>query len=456
MRARFVLFQIRDALVIGLPLLLIIAATIWFLQRFVDPAPPATFVISAATPGSPYHRYAERYQATFRRNGVNLEIRASGGSFDNLRALSDAATGVHAGFVQGGLASTKEMPGLLSVGRIAYEPLWVFYARGAPVERLSDLKSKRVLVGPAGSGTNGLAMRLLAANGVTDASATLIPRQLPDYVDLLSSGEADAGFLVLAPEAQTIQRLLRAPGVRLMSFANAESYTQRFPFLSRVVLREGVVDFAANLPPADTTLITTTAAVLVREDAHPALVNLLAQAIHEAHAQPTTDAGGEAPLFQRAGEFPIANDPEFPLSEEARRVYRSGAPFLQRYLPFWVATMIDRLMVSLVVLLPLLLPLVRFAPQIYNWRVRRRILYWYGELKRLEAGAKRAATQEGRTAALAELDRIESAVDNIPVPLAFSDRLYELRQHIEIVRRRLSAAMHYPVSAAEQKAAQAA
>jgi uncharacterized protein len=437
MRARFVFFQIRDALIVGLPILVILAGAAWFLKRFVDPAPPTTFVISAATRGSPYYRHAERYQATFKRNGVNLEIRESGGSFDNLKALSNPAAGVQAGFVQGGLASTKDAPGLQSAGRIAYEPLWVFYTGDAPLERLSDLKGKRILVGPQGSGTSGLAMRLLAANGITPESAQLIHRELPDYVDMLSGGEADAGFLVLAPEARTIQRLLRAPRVRLMSFTNAESYIQRFPFLSQLVLREGVVDLAANLPPADVTMIATTAAVLVREDAHPALVNLLAQAMQEVHGQPATDTGGETPLFQRAGVFPVASDPEFALSDEARRVYRSGAPLLQRYVPFWVATMIDRLTVSLVVLLPVLLPLVRFAPQLYNWRIRRRILYWYGELKRLEAAARRGGTHHGRAANVAELDRIESAVDNIPVPLAFSDKLYELRQHIEVVRRRL-------------------
>ena len=315
-------------------------------------------------------------------------MRESGGSFANLKALADPASGVHAGFVQGGLASSRDAPGLLSVGRIAYEPLWVFYSGGARLERLTDLKGKRILVGPAGGGTSGLALRLLAANGITAETATLINRELPDYVDMLAKGEADAGFLVLAPEARTIQRLLRTPNVRLMSFANADAYTQRFPFLSRLVLRQGVVDFAANIPPADTTLIATTAAVLVRADAHPALVNLLAQALHEAHGQPMADAGGEVQLFQRAGEFPMANDPEFALSEDARRVYRSGPPVLQRYMPFWVATMLDRLMLSFVVLLPILIPLLRFAPQIYNWRIRRRIMYWYGELKRLEAAAE--------------------------------------------------------------------
>ena len=135
------------------------------------------------------------------------------------------------------------------------------------------------MVGPAGSGTNGLALRLLSANGITSETATLINRELPDYVDLLAKGEADAGFLVLAPEAKTVQRLLETPNIRLMSFMNAEFYTQRFPFLSSLVLREGVVDFAANIPPNDTTLIATTTAVLVRRDVHPALVNLLAQSL---------------------------------------------------------------------------------------------------------------------------------------------------------------------------------
>jgi hypothetical protein len=173
-------------------------------------------------------------------------------------------------------------------------------------------------------------------------------------------------------------------------------------------------------------------------------VSLLAQAVHEAHGQPALDTG-EARLFERAGEFPLANDPEFPFSEEARRIYRSGSPFLQRYVPFWVATMIDRLLVSLVVLLPILIPLVRFAPQIYSWRVRRRIVYWYGALKQLEASA-RHASPVARAERLLELDRIEAAVDDIPLPLAFSDKLYELRQHIEIVRRRLSGQSREPVT----------
>jgi TRAP-type uncharacterized transport system substrate-binding protein len=450
MRSRFATFQLRDLLLIAVPtLLLVLAAASWLVLRIADPAPPSVFVLSAASAGSPYYRYAERYKAVFARNGVRLDVRESTGSSANLKALSDPASGVNAAFVQGGISSAKETPGLLSVGRVAYEPLWVFYNDGQPLQRLADLKGKRILVGPEGGGTNLLAVRLLAANGVTAANASFINRELPDYVDLLAKGEADAGFLVLAAEARTIQRLLRTPGVRPMSFAQADAYVQRFPFLSPLVLRQGVVDFAANIPASDVTLVATTAAVLVRQDAHHALVNLLAQALSEVHGQPAIEENGETRLFQRAGEFPIANDPEFVLSDDAKRVYRSGAPFLQRYVPFWLATLIDRLFVSLVVLIPLLIPLGRLAPKLYNWRMRRRILRWYVRLKSLEAGDRSKFTPQQLAARLDELDRIEATVDNIAIPLGFANQLYDLREHIEVVRRRLTGGTSHAAAVAK-------
>lgn len=438
MRSRFAAFQPRDIFLAAVPVLALVAGAVWLALRFGDP-PPQRFVLSAASAGSPYYRYAERYKAVFERHGVNLEVRQSAGSVANLAALADAASGVHAAFVQGGIASARDRPDLLSAGRVAYEPLWVFQREGLNAERLADFKGKRILVGPAGGGTNLLALRLLAANGVNAETATLINSELPAYVDLLAKGEADAGFLVLAAEAPTIQRLLRSPAARPLSFGQAEAYIQRFPFLSQLVLRQGVVDFAANIPASDITLVATTAAVLVRRDAHQALVNLLTQALIEVHGQPALEQSGETRLFQRAGEFPVASDPEFPLSDDAKRVYRSGAPFLQRYVPFWLATMVDRLFVSLVVLIPLLIPLGRLAPKLYNWRMRRRIVRWYVRLKALEEGDRSQLSRQELAARIDELDRIEATVDNIDVPLGFANQLYDLRQHIEVVRRRLTA-----------------
>lgn len=428
----------REVALIGLLMVAVCILAGWLALRFAAPPPPSTFVISAANKGSPYYVLASKYAQTFARNGITLDIRESGGSLDNIKALTNPDSDVDAAFVQGGLITTEQAQGLMSAGRVSYEPLWVFHHTGSPFERLSELKGKRVLVGPPGSGTNALATRLLAANGVTPDNTTLLARALPDYVDLLNDHEADAGFLVLGAQARTIQRLLHAPNVRLLDLANAESYVQKYEFLTRLDLREGLFDLGNRIPPTDTKLVATSAAIVVKETAHPALVNLLAQAMLDVHNRPNvaSDDGSSDP-FQRVGSFPTASDPEFPMAKEAVRVYRSGAPFLQRYVPFWLATLIDRLVVSALVALPLIYPIFRFAPVLYRWSIRRRILHWYGVLKQVEADIKRTPSAEERATKISEIDRIEAAVDDIPVPLEFTDQHFELRQHIDAVRTRL-------------------
>lgn len=429
--------RLREVLYIGIPILALLGVAGWLALKFAAPPPPATFVISTATKGSPYYTLASRYAETFARNGITLEVRESDGSNANLKLVSAPDNDVDAAFVQGGLVTKEQSEALLSVGRVAYEPLWIFHTSAEPFARLSELKGRKVLVGPTGSGTNALAMRLLAANGITSQNTTLIETALPDYVDLLQGGKADAGFLVLGAQARTIQRLLHASGVHLMDLANAESYVQRYEFLSRLDLREGWFDLGQRIPPSDVNLIATSAAVVVKTTAHPALVNLLAQAMLDVHGRPTVTAEGESDPFQRAGHFPTATDPELQMSKEAVRVYRSGAPFLQRYVPFWLATLIDRLLVSILVALPLIYPVVRAAPVLYRWSIRRRLLHWYGVLKQVEADIKRMPTAAERAARIGEIDRIEAAVDNIPVPLEFADQHFELRQHIDAVRNRL-------------------
>jgi TRAP transporter TAXI family solute receptor len=445
-RSKFTLAGWREfSLAVG-PALALIAITVWATSRYITPAPPNKIVIAAASKGSPYYRWAEQYQKVLAQSGITLEIKETSGSSENLRLLNDGASGVQLAFLQGGLASTRDGPQLRSIGRVFYEPLWVFYRGDGTIDRLTELAGKRILVGPAGGGTNQLATKLLAANGVTADTATLITSALPDYVEALESGRADAGFLVLGPEARTIERLFNSPSIRLMSLSQAEAYSQRFPFLSRLDLKQGVVDFRRNIPAADTALVSTMAAVIVREDLHPALTNLVTQAIVDVHGKPVIDAKGEAALFSHSAAFPVAADPEFPLADEARRVYRSGPPFLQRYMPFWLATMLDRLVVMLVPIIGLAIPLMRFAPMLYTWRFRRRIVRWYGELKKAEAGALGEASPAQVAQAIAEIDRIDAALNKITLPLGFTNQLYDLREHIDVVRRRLAALRHQPVA----------
>jgi TRAP transporter TAXI family solute receptor len=421
----------------GLPLVLILAA-FWFTAQFVAPAPPKTLTIATASKGSPYYEVAQRYRSVLLKNGVNLEVRETTGSMENLSLIRDPKSNMQAALLQGGIASAKDTANVRSIGRLFYEPVWIFYQGSEPLERLTQLVGKRVLIGPQGSATAVLARRLLAASGVTAETATLINMELPDYVETLDKGQADAGFLVLAPEARTIQRLFASPKAKLMHLAQADAYAQRLPFLSRLELKQGVVDLAKNVPPVDTAMLATTAALVVRDELHPALANLLTQAVVSVHAEPVLTASGEAGILQRAGAFPIAEDQEFPLSPDALRVYKSGPPFLQRYLPFWLATMVDRLFILLLPAIGLLIPALRFAPALYTWRVRRRIVYWYRELKRVEASIDGNAEPRGVAAALDEIDRIEEAVNRLPLPIGFANQLYDLREHIDVVRRRLN------------------
>jgi TRAP-type uncharacterized transport system substrate-binding protein len=437
MRGKFSSALRELVLPVGLPLAVVLAA-FWFAAQYIAPAPPKTLVLAAATKGSPYYEAAQRYSSVLAANGIRLEVLETQGSMENLKLIRDGTSPVAAAFVQGGIASAKDTPDVRSLGRVFYEPIWVFYQGDTKLERLTELVGKRVLIGPEGSATAVLAQRLLAASGVTRETATLINMALPDYVEAFETGSADAGFLVLAPEARTIRRLLNGGKARLMNLAQADAYVQRFPFLTRLELKQGVVDFARNIPPSDTFMLATTAALVVRRELHPALANLLTQAVISVHGQPVLNANGEADILQRAGVFPISEDQEFPLSGDAARVYRSGPPFLQRYLPFWLATLVDRLVILVLPVVGILIPALRFAPVLYTWRVRRRIVYWYSELKRVEARVGEGSKSTEVAAAMDEIDRIERAVNRLPVPLGFANQLYDLREHIDVVRRRLA------------------
>ncbi len=307
--------------------------------------------------------------------------------------------------------------------------MWVFYRGEQRVDKLHQLDGQRIAVGEDGSGIRGLALQLLEANEIRADSPNLLPLAGLTAAEALQKGEIDAAFIVAAQEAPVVQVMLRSPGLHVVSFSQADAYLRLFPFLSKVVLPRGVVSLVRHVPPRDAVLLATTANVIVRDDLHPALVSLLLQAM--------TEVNGKGGFFQRAGEFPAYKDQSFPLSSEAARYYKSGAPFLQRYLPFWLAVLVERLFVMVLPLFMLSLPLLKFAPAIYSWRVRSKIFRCYGDLKFLENELR------GRyDPALAEeygnrLDRIEQDASTLKIPLAFSDLLYTLREHINLVRAEL-------------------
>ena len=426
------LLSLRDLFATAWWIFLIAGVGFVIAFQFVEPAPPRHVIMTSGGDSGAYYHFAKRYEAILARAGITLEVRTSEGSVQNLERLRSGEAQI--GFIQGGVveqpddADIDQEPenyGLLSLGSVFYEPVWVFY-RGETIDRLSDLQGKRIAIGQEGSGIRQLAQRLLEDNEV-DFKANTLPISGLDAAEELQQGRIDAAFVIAAEHAPVVQVLLRSPGVKLMNFSQSFAYERRYPFLTRLTMPKGVADLVRDLPPEDTRVLAPTASLVVSEDLHPALQNLLLQAARQVHGKPG--------FFQTANEFPAYMDAMLPLSSEADRFFKSGPPFLQRYLPFWLAVLVDRLIVLLVPVIALLIPLMRVAPALYSWRVRSKVFRCYGELKFLEDDLKNhydpARLEEYRS----RLDTLDEEAAVLHVPLGYTDLVYTLREHVNLVRR---------------------
>ncbi len=412
----------------GLPIIAVIAA-FWIAARFVKPAPPDTIVMTTGAGGGAYHLFAQRYRDILARERITIQLKPSAGSIENLQRLQDGKSQVDVGLVQAGVVSGEPPAGLRSLGAMYYEPLWVFYRGKEEIDKPSQLSGKRVAIGPEGSGTRALPLQLLRASGADNPPTKLLPLGGNDAVKALIDDTVDAALLVASPDAPTVQALAKAKDIKLASLVQAEAFTRRFPFLTAIRLPRGAIDLAADLPSQDVTLLTTTANLIVKEDFHPAIGYLLLQAATEVH--------GRAGVLQKAGEFPSALESEFPLTDEAKRFYKSGTPLLQRYLPFWIANFIERMAVLLLPFLAVLLPLFKILPALIQWRNKSRLFRWYRELKHLESQVAANPDPARLDGYLNRLDEIENGVATTRVGTNYSDYVYNLRLHVDLVRNRL-------------------
>jgi len=396
--------------------------------HFVQPAPPSKIVMSTGRPDGDYYRFGLAYRRLLAQEGVDLQLVTSDGALENIGRLMDPDSGVDVAFFQSGTGFSANAPHVESLGTLYYEPLWVFY-RGAPIADLRGLNGKRIAIGPEQSGTRPLALQLLAVNLAVLPPTELLPLPGEQAAGMLERGEVDAMLHVAPPDSALVQRLIAMPGVRLLSFDRAEAYVRRFPFLSSVTLPRGVFNLAGDVPDHDIVLLSPTANLLARDSLHPALAYLLMTAATTVH--------GDGSLLSPRGQFPALLDAGFPYAAEAVRYYKSGEPWLQRYLPYWMAVLVDRLWVLVLPFLALVVPLSRLLPQAYAWRMRSRLYRWYGRLKEIELELEAEPNAEELSEILKRLDQIEIAVSHLPMPLAFSENLYNFRTNLERVRARV-------------------
>ena len=397
--------------------------------QFVNPAPPDTITIATGQPGGAYLLFAERYQTVLAREGITLNILETAGSVENLQLLEKDADSIDLAFVQGGTASKAATPDLTSLASLYYEPLWVFYRGTGELTRLTQLQHKRIAAGEPGSGTQAVAMTLREDNLLQINPADILSVGGREAADALITGRVDVAFFVASVQSPLVQELLHRQDIQLMSFERADAYTRLHHFLSRITLPEGIIDLQENIPPQDTVLLAATANLVAHDGFHPALISLILQAAEEVH--------GDGSLFAQPGDFPNDQHLEFKLDEGARRYFKHGPPFLQRYLPFWTANLIDRMKVMLIPLLTLLIPLIKIMPPTYRWQARKKVYRWYRELKTLDFQHPEQLPAETLHTSIQKLDNIEEEVRKVSVPLSYSDELYNLRLHIDLVRSKL-------------------
>ncbi len=410
-------------------LLIILFGVLWILI----PPPPKSIEMATGFPTGLYYQFGERLKADLSKEGVNLKVRSTGGTLDNLALLKDPKSGVDFAMVQGGVANVNDYPNLVSIAGMFYEPIWVWYREGAfksdggQLKILSQLKGKKVSIGNEGSGTLALTKDLLQASGITDKEIGAQRLKPDEAIAKLSSGELDAVFIVAAAEAPILRKFYSVPGIRLMNFDQADAYTRNLTYLSKVTVPRGLLSIQHDQPRQDIQVMAATATLVAHEDINPALVSLVLGASY--------DILKSYSRLQKVGEFPSSAGLDFPLHVDAEIYLKDGPSFLHRHLPFWTAVWAGRFVKIVIPLLVILIPLFTYIPSAKNFFLRLKLAQVYEELKVIERNAQNPELKEKN---FKDLEAIERRVGNIKVSMLDAKELYDLKGHVGEVRGRLN------------------
>lgn len=423
----------RKWLLIRLPVILLAAVTTACLWLFVYPMPATHLSITTAGADGAYYRHAQQYADIFSAHGITLEIQTSDGSQQNLERLRQPLKPADLAFMQGGFGylgtslERRDRSRIETLANVDVEPVWLF-TRSRELDSLHQLQGLRVAIGPEGSGSRKVALRLLEQARVETKDLTLSKLTGSQAVQALRKNTVDVVLLVAAPEAYMVQNMLSLPGIQLANIQKSAAIAERNPYLEPRLLAQGALD--ARMPPRDITLLTTSASLVAREDLHPALKRLAIAVAMEVHA-----GGG---LFHRAGDFPSLRRIDFPTAPQARDTLAHGLPVLERLLPFWWAQVAQRILLIIVPMALLALWSIRLIPAYLRWLLESRVNRWYGELKFIENDLNHELLSGlDLTRFLLRLNGIDKALMTFAAPKDLMARCYTLHQHIEFVRQRL-------------------
>ena len=408
--------------------LLAFALIVW-LVSLLHPLPPRRITLATGPDGSSYAYYGKRYKILLAKEGIEVDLKPTAGGLENLQLLRDPHSGVEAGFVEGGVASDADSPALLSLGTLGYEPVWLFTHLPVTDRALFSLRGKRVAVGPDGSDSRALVEELLKRSNLNLGFYQAQPLEPEQAAAQLLQGKLDAGLFMLNWGNPIIRQLVAAPGVYLANFSRADAYVALFPALYKKSFPAGVGDLEHNRPARDTTLLATKTSLIVRGNLHPALQYLLLEAASQIHSH--------ASVFQTASEFPAPESLEIELSTDARHFYKSGRPFLQRFMPFWLAALVEQLVVLIIPVLGIMYPAGKGLAALYGWGMQRKIYLIYGELYWLETEIGKLGNRPPTKEIMERMGHLEERANRVRVSSNYIPMLYTLKENLAYVRSRI-------------------
>ncbi len=416
------------------PLLLLLFAGLMLVWWLADPPPPKRILMATGSDGGSYQMLAKKYVDYFAKKGITIELVPSRGAQENIARLSDRKDPVQAAFVQAGIHNQTGIAGILSLGSVAYEPIWFFY-RGSELEiskfhfqgdRLKKLLSMKTSIGEAGSGTHSQALNILKAAGLGQYIPQFLTLPSTEGVDALLRGEIDVLFLVDQLESPNVEKLLGDPRLNLIGFSRAEAYTRILPYLEILTVPTAGFSLARDFPPEAIELLSTTTQLLVDDRMNPALQYLFLEAAEAIN--------GKQSFFAKRGEFPLFNHSAFPESEVASRFQKSGVPPIMNYLPFWLAEFVHRMFILVVPFLAFAYPILSALPNYRNKRVQVRINKMYGALWAFEQELALGFDASQCDAYINRINQLEADALTFKVPKSMAGEYYSLRSSMDYVR----------------------